>query len=163
MAPKGSPGSSGQGREGGTERHWWTLVAVCGATFMLLVDITIVQVALPTMQRSLHASFSDLQWVISAYALSLAALILTQGALADKFGRKRIFIFGLAVFTLASAACGLSHTPAELIASRAVQGVGGAAMFATSLALIGQDFQGKARASAIAVWGATVGGAVAIG
>ncbi|HLN41699.1 MAG TPA: MFS transporter [Acidimicrobiales bacterium] len=163
MAPKGSPGSSGQGREGGTERHWWTLLAVCGATFMLLVDITIVQVALPTMQRSLHATFSDLQWVISAYALSLAALILTQGALADKFGRKRIFIFGLAVFTLASAACGLSHTPAELIASRAVQGVGGAAMFATSLALIGQDFQGKARSSAIAVWGATVGGAVAIG
>ncbi len=163
MAPKGSPGSSGQGREGGTERHWWTLFAVCGATFMLLVDITIVQVALPTMQRSLHASFSDLQWVISAYALSLAALILTQGALADKFGRKRIFVFGLTVFTLASAACGLSHTPAELIASRAVQGVGGAAMFATSLALIGQDFQGKARASAIAVWGATVGGAVAIG
>ncbi len=150
--------------EGGTtERHWWTLVAVCGATFMLLVDITIVQVALPTLQRSLHASFSDLQWVISAYALSLSAVILTQGSLADRFGRKRIFIIGVTVFTLASLACGLAHSPAELIGARAVQGIGGAGMFATSLALIGQDFQGAARSSAIAVWGATVGGAVAIG
>jgi EmrB/QacA subfamily drug resistance transporter len=130
---------------------------------MLLVDITIVQVALPTMQRSLHATFSDLQWVISAYALSLSALILTQGALADRFGRKRIFMIGLAVFTLASLACGLSRSPSALIASRALQGVGGAAMFATSLALIGQDFQGSARSAAIAAWGATVGGAVAIG
>src|ERR1700693_3487863 len=144
------------------DRHWWTLIAVCGATFMLLVDITIVQVALPTMQRSLHASFSDLQWVISAYALSLSAVILTQGSLADLFGRKRVFIIGVAVFTLASLACGLAHTPAELIAARAVQGLGGAGMFATSLALIGQDFQGSARSSAIAVWGATVGGAVGI-
>ena len=139
------------------ERQWWTLVAVCGATFMLLVDITIVQVALPTMQRSLHASFSDLQWVISAYALSMSALILTQGSLADRFGRKRIFIIGLAVFTLASLACGLARSPSELIAARAVQGIGGAAMFATSLALIAQDFQGSARSAAIAVWGATVG------
>ena len=87
-----SDGRSGQGRAGGMEPRWWTLIAVCGATFMLLVDITIVQVALPTMQRSLHASFSDLQWVISAYAVSLAALILTQGSLADRFGRKRIFV-----------------------------------------------------------------------
>jgi EmrB/QacA subfamily drug resistance transporter len=163
VAAKGSPHSSDQGRDGGSGRKWWTLVAVCGATFMLLVDITIVQVALPTMQRSLHASFNDLQWVISAYALSLSALILTQGALADLFGRKRIFMVGLAVFTLASLACGLSRTPSALIAARAVQGVGGAAMFATSLALIGQDFQGSARSAAIAAWGATVGGAVAIG
>ena len=163
MAAKESPRSSDSSRAGGVDRHWRTLIAVCGATFMLLVDITIVQVALPTMQRSLHASFSDLQWVISAYALSLSALILTQGALADRFGRKRIFMIGLALFTLASLACGLSHTPAELIASRALQGVGGAAMFATSLALIAQDFQGSARSAAIAAWGATVGGAVAIG
>ena len=81
----------------GLDRRWWTLIAVCGATFMLLVDVTIVQVALPTMQRSLHASFADLEWVISAYALSLAALILTQGTLADRFGRKRIFVVGLAL------------------------------------------------------------------
>jgi len=163
LVAKGSSPPSRADRHGGREPHWVTLIAVCGATFMLLVDITIVQVALPTMQRSLHATFNDLQWVVSAYALSLAALILTQGTLADRFGRKRIFVSGLAVFTLASLACGLSVTPAALVASRAVQGVGGAAMFATSLALIGQDFQGTQRATAIAVWSATVGGAVAIG
>src|SRR5271157_6095279 len=86
----------------GLDRRWWTLIAVCGATFMLLVDVTIVQVALPSMQRSLHATFSDLQWVISAYALSLAALILTAGSLADRFGRKRVFVGGVIIFTLAS-------------------------------------------------------------
>jgi len=163
VAARGSSQTSGRGRARGIERRWWTLIAVCGATFMLLVDITIVQVALPTMQRSLHASFSDLQWVISAYALSLASVILMQGALADRFGRKRIFVVGLVVFTLASLACGLAHTPAALIAARAVQGIGGAAMFATSLALIGQEFQGSQRSTAIAAWGATVGGAVAVG
>ena len=130
---------------------------------MLLVDITIVQVALPTMQRTLHTSFTQLQWVISAYALSLSALILTQGSLADRFGRKRTFVTGLLIFTLASLACALSRTGNELIAARAVQGVGGAGMFATSLALIGQEFQGTQRSTAIAAWGATVGGAVAVG
>jgi EmrB/QacA subfamily drug resistance transporter len=158
--PSHSPQKS---RAGGLDRRWWTLVAVCGATFMLLVDITIVQVALPTMQRSLHATFTDLQWVISAYALSLSALILTQGSLADRFGRKRIFVVGLAVFTLASLACGLSGSASALIAARAIQGIGGAGMFATSLALIGQEFQGSSRSTAIAIWGATVGAAVAIG
>ncbi len=130
---------------------------------MLLVDVTIVQVALPTMQRTLHASFSDLQWVISAYALSLAALILTGGSLADRFGRKRVFVGGVVIFSIASLMCGLSGSATVLITFRAVQGIGGAAMFATSLALIAQEFQGKQRGTAIAVWSATVGGAVAIG
>jgi EmrB/QacA subfamily drug resistance transporter len=130
---------------------------------MLLVDVTIVQVALPTMQRQLHASFAQLEWVISAYALSLAALLLTQGTLADRFGRKRIFAAGLTIFSLASLVCGLATSATFLIVGRAVQGVGGAAMFATSLALIGQDFRGKDRGTAIAAWGATVGGAVAVG
>jgi EmrB/QacA subfamily drug resistance transporter len=156
------PGSN-SAPKAGLDRRWWTLIAVCGATFMLLVDVTIVQVALPTMQRQLHASFGDLEWVISAYALSLAALILTQGTLADRFGRKRIFVAGLAIFTLASLVCGLANSATFLIVGRAVQGVGGAAMFATSLALIGQDFSGKERGTAIAAWGATVGGAVAVG
>jgi EmrB/QacA subfamily drug resistance transporter len=130
---------------------------------MLLVDVTIVQVALPTIQRHLHASFTDLQWVIDAYALSLAALILTWGAISDRFGRKRIFIVGLVVFTASSLLCGLAQSINILIWSRALQGVGGAAMFATGLALIAQDFQGSARGKAIAAWAATVGGAVAIG
>jgi EmrB/QacA subfamily drug resistance transporter len=144
-------------------RNRWTLIAVCVGTFMLLVDVTIVQVALPTIQRHLHASFTDLQWVIDAYALALAALILTWGAISDRFGRKRIFIVGLTVFTASSLLCGLAQSINILIWSRALQGVGGAAMFATGLALIAQDFQGPARGKAIAAWAATVGGAVAIG
>src|SRR6476620_5588939 len=88
--------------------NWWTLVAVCGATFMLLVDITIVQVALPSIHDDLHASFTQLQWVLDAYALSLASLLLTYGTLADRFGRKRIFVAGVGIFTLASLLCGLS-------------------------------------------------------
>jgi EmrB/QacA subfamily drug resistance transporter len=130
---------------------------------MLLVDVTIVQVALPTIQRHLGASFTDLQWVIDAYALSLAALILTWGSISDLLGRKRVFIAGLVVFTASSLLCGLAQSINMLIWSRALQGVGGAAMFATGLALIAQDFQGPARGKAIAAWAATVGGAVAIG
>lgn len=144
-------------------RRWWALIAICGATFMLLVDLTIVQVALPKIQRELHTSFTSLQWVIDAYALTLSALILTCGTLADQVGRKRVFLGGVGLFTLASLACGLAGNATMLIAARAVQGIGGAAMFATSLALIAQEFHGRERASAIAAWGATVGGAVAVG
>jgi EmrB/QacA subfamily drug resistance transporter len=147
----------------GIERRWLTLIAVCGATFMLLVDITIVQVALPTIQHRLHASFSDLQWVIDAYALAMATLILVWGSSADRFGRKRVFVLGLTVFTVASLLCGVATTSSMLIWSRALQGVGGAALFATGLALIGQEFHGRERGKAIAAWGATVGGAVAVG
>jgi EmrB/QacA subfamily drug resistance transporter len=151
------------GRSGPDNRRWWALVAICGATFMLLVDVTIVQVALPSIQRSLHSSFTNLQWVVSAYALTLSALVLTSGSLADRFGRKRIFVAGLAVFTLSSLLCGVSNSSLFLNLARALQGFGGAAMFATSLALIGQEFQGMERAKAIGAWGATVGGAVALG
>ena len=151
--------SAGQERA----RGWWALIAICGATFMLLVDVTIVQVALPTIQRELHGSFTDLQWVIDAYALTLSALILTSGTLADRLGRKRVFIGGVGLFTLASLLCGLSGSITFLIFARSLQGFGGAAMFATSLALIAQEFRGPERAGAIAAWGATVGGAVAVG
>jgi len=144
-------------------RSRWTLIAVCVGTFMLLVDVTIVQVALPTIQRRLHASFTDLQWLIDAYALTLATLILTWGSISDRFGRKRVFVAGLAVFTASSMLCGLAESISMLIWSRALQGIGGAAMFATGLALIAQDFQGPARGKAIAAWAATVGGAVAVG
>ncbi|HUZ84227.1 MAG TPA: MFS transporter [Gaiellales bacterium] len=150
-------------RRAAEEQRWWTLVAVCTATFMLLVDVTIVQVALPTIERHLHATFSDLEWVIDAYALSLASVLLTCGALADRFGRKRVFVAGVCLFTAASLACGLATGSAGLIGARAVQGLGGAAMFATGLALIGQDFHGAERGRAIAAWGATVGAAVAVG
>ena len=145
------------------DRKWWTLIAVSVAIFMLLLDITIVNVALPSIQRDLHSSFSDLQWVVNAYALTLAALLLTSGSLADLFGRRRIFAAGLVVFTLSSAACGLSTTPLMLNLARAVQGVGGAMMFATSLALLAQAFRGRERGIAFGVFGAVTGAAVAVG
>lgn len=142
---------------------WWTLGAVCVAVFMLLLDITVVNVALPDIQRSLDASLSDLQWVVDAYSLTLAALLLTAGSLADRLGRRRIFATGLVLFTLASIGCGLAGSPLVLNLARGVQGIGGAAMFATSLALIASTYQGRARGIALSVWGATIGVAVAIG
>ena len=147
---------------GGTASRW-TLIAVCATTFMLLVDITIVNVALPSIQRQLHASLTGLQWVVDAYAVSLAALILTAGALADRFGRRLVFTGGVVVFTVASLLCGIAWNVAALDIARALQGVGGAALFATALALIGAEYEGPARMNAIAVWGATVGLAVAAG
>jgi EmrB/QacA subfamily drug resistance transporter len=130
---------------------------------MLLLDITIVNVALPPIARSLHATFSDLQWVIDAYALALATCVLTAGSLADLYGRKRLFIIGIVLFTLASAACGAAWDPLFLIIARGIQGLGGAIMFATALALISQEFHGRERGTAFGIWGATIGAAVAVG
>src|ERR1700733_5122538 len=101
--------------EGDPRLRRGTLIAVCGATFMLLVDVTIVQVALPSIERSLKASFSDQEWVISGYGLTLSALILMMGTLSDRFGRRHLFLFGVAEFTLASLSCGLARSATELI------------------------------------------------
>src|SRR4051794_34617658 len=148
---------------GGVMAKWWTLVAVCLATFMLLLDVTIVNVALPSIERDLGASFSDLQWVVDAYALTLAAFLLTAGSVADLIGRRRVFIVGVALFTTASALCGFSHTPLLLNLSRALQGVGAAMMFACALALLASAYQGRDRGTAFGVWGAVTGAAVAVG
>jgi len=145
------------------DKKWWTLLAVCVGTFMLLLDVTIVVVALPDIQRGLHASFGDVQWVVDAYALTLASLLLTSGVLADRYGRRLLFFIGLAVFTVGSLLCGLAQSPLMLIVSRSGQGVGGAIMFATSLALLGQSFQGRDRGVAFGVWGAITGVAVSLG
>jgi EmrB/QacA subfamily drug resistance transporter len=145
------------------ERKWWTLVLVSVATFMLLLDVTVVNVALPDIQRELNASLSSLQWVVDAYSLMLAAFLLTAGSLGDRLGRRRVFTIGFGIFTLASFLCGIATNPTLLNLARGLQGIGGAGMFATSLALIGQEFHGKDRATAFGVWGATVGGAVAVG
>jgi EmrB/QacA subfamily drug resistance transporter len=145
------------------ERKWWTLIVVCTAIFMLLLDITIVNVALPPIARSLNASFTDLQWVIDAYALALATCVLNAGSLADLLGRKRVFVGGVVLFTAASALCGAANSPLFLILARASQGIGGAIMFATSLALLSQEFQGRERGTAFGIWGATTGAAVAVG
>jgi EmrB/QacA subfamily drug resistance transporter len=147
----------------GRDPKWWTLTAVCTGVFMLLLDITIVNVALPDIQTELDASLSDLQWVIDAYALSLAALLLTAGSLADLYGRRRVFVIGTVLFTLGSIACGSAQDILFLTISRAFQGIGGAAMFATALALLASAFHGKDRGTAFGVFGATTGVAVAIG
>src|ERR1700678_3202616 len=145
------------------EKKWWTLVVVCAATFMLLLDITIVTVALPSIQTGLHASFSDLQWVIDAYALTLASVLLAAGSLADRYGRRLLFSVGLIVFTLGSLLCGIAQSPIMLILSRSAQGIGGAILFATSLALLAQSFHGRERGIAFAIWGAVTEVAAGLG
>jgi EmrB/QacA subfamily drug resistance transporter len=142
---------------------WWTLVAVCLGIFMLLLDITIVTVALPDIQRGLGSSFSGLQWIVDAYALTLAAFLLTAGSLSDMYGRRLLFLVGLVVFTGASLLCGFATSTLMLQVSRAVQGVGGATMFAVSLALLADAFRGKDRGVAFGIWGAITGIAVAVG
>jgi EmrB/QacA subfamily drug resistance transporter len=145
------------------DKKWWTLIAVLAGTFMLLLDVTIVIVAQPEIQTALHASLGDVQWVVDAYALTLAALLLTSGVLADRYGRKLLFQIGLAVFTAGSLLCGLAQNPGMLIASRSFQGIGGAIMFAVSLALLGHSFRGKDRGVAFGAWGAVAGIATALG
>jgi EmrB/QacA subfamily drug resistance transporter len=152
-----------EGQAVAMEKKWWTLIVVCAATFMLLLDVTIVIVALPTIQSGLHASFSDVQWVVDAYALTLASVLLTAGSLADRYGRRFLFTIGLIVFTLGSLLCGVAQSPAMLILSRSAQGIGGAILFATSLALLAQTFSGRERGVAFGVWGAVTGVAVGLG
>ncbi|GAA3074153.1 MFS transporter [Streptosporangium carneum] len=144
-------------------RKWGPLVAVCLGTFMLLLDVSIVVVALPDMAGGLNASLSDLQWVIDGYALTLAALLLGAGATADLLGRRRVHVAGVVLFAAASLACGLATSPVTLVAARGVQGVGAAAMFATTLPLLGSVYQGRRRSVALGLWGAVSGGAAAIG
>jgi DHA2 family methylenomycin A resistance protein-like MFS transporter len=134
-----------------------TLLAMCIGQGMILLDVTIVNIALPSIQRELHASGGELEWVISGYALSLAALIPLSGSLGDRFGRKRFFAAGMVVFALGSVACALSASALELIVARAVQGVGGAVMSALALSILTVTYSGKARADAIGIW-ATVAG-----
>jgi EmrB/QacA subfamily drug resistance transporter len=145
-------------------RKWWTLAAVSVATFMLLLDITVVNTALPAIEEDLGASFTELQWVVDAYTLSLAALVLTAGVLADRLGRRRVFAAGLGIFTVASLLAGLAPDPTALNLARGLQGVGGAIMFAVSLALVAQEFKpGRERGMAMGVYGATIGVSVAFG
>src|SRR5258708_910966 len=123
------------------DRKWRALIIVCVAIFMLLLDITVVNVALPNIQKELHTSFVDLQWVVDAYALMLATVTLTA----------------------ASPLCGAATSPLFLNLARGLQGIGGAVMFAVSLAILSQVFHGKERGTAFGIWGATIGAAVAIG
>jgi EmrB/QacA subfamily drug resistance transporter len=144
-------------------RKWLPLVAICAGTFMLLVDVTIVTVALPDMARGLHTSLSDLQWVLDLYALVLASLVLTAGSIADRIGRRALYLGGLVVFAASSLVCGLSGSVGVLIAARGVQGLGAAAMLATTLALISSSYSGRDRGIAFGIWAAVNGGASAAG
>ncbi len=142
--------------------RWWPLVAICLGTFILLVDVTIVSVALPPMARDLHTQLDSLQWVVDAYALALAALLLVCGSLADRFGRRRLFQLGLGLFAVSSLACALAPDAGFLIAARTVQGAGAAAMFATNTALLNHSYSGRDRSVAFGVWGAINGAAAAV-
>jgi EmrB/QacA subfamily drug resistance transporter len=143
-------------------RRWWALVAVSLATFMTYLDNNVTNVAIPTIQRSLHLSVSGLEWVVSSYLLTLAGLLLVGGRVADVYGRRRTFLAGLALFTVSSLAAGLAGSGAVLIASRAVQGVGAALLMPTTLAIIMATFTDpKERTKAIGIW--TAIGAMALG
>jgi EmrB/QacA subfamily drug resistance transporter len=145
------------------QRRWLTLLAMCVSLFIIQVDVTIVNVALPSIQHSLRTTPGGLEWVISAYALSLAALIPVGGALGDRYGRKRIFLIGVTIFAAGSVACALSRSDAALIGFRALQGVGGAAMLALTLSIITETFPAPARAGAIGTWAAIGGTGFGVG
>jgi EmrB/QacA subfamily drug resistance transporter len=146
-----------------TGDRWLILAVVSAATAMLLLDVTVVNVALPAIRADLDASFAELQWVIDAYALTLAATLLGTGVLADRLGRRRVFAAGLVGFTVCSALCGAASSAVVLDLARATQGIGAAAMFSASLALLADEFQGRDRGLALGVWGAITGGALAVG
>jgi MFS transporter, DHA2 family, methylenomycin A resistance protein len=135
-------------------RRRLTLLAMCMAQGMILLDITIVNVALPSMQRDLDMTPDRLEWVISAYALTLATLIPFAGTLGDRLGRKRLFLIGLAIFTLASAGCALSTTDLMLIGFRVLEGIGGAVMSALTLSILSEAYPAESRPGAIGIWAA---------
>ena len=141
----------------------WTLVSAVLGSSMAFMDGTVVNVALPAIQRSMNASGADAQWLIEAYALFLAALLLVGGALGDRFGRKRVFLVGVVVFTAMSAACAAAQDTGQLIAARALQGIGAALLVPGSLALLGANFPEASRGRAIGTWSAFSGITAAIG
>src|SRR5881409_1152633 len=144
-------------------KKWWTLAAVSVGLFMIMLDNTVVNVALPSMRRSLHMSLSELEWVVAGYALTFAAFMLIGGKLADFFGRRLIFMVGLAVFTGASLACGLAPNGGFLIGARIVQGLGGALMNPATLSIITATFPPRQRGTAIGIWAGVSAMALAIG
>jgi EmrB/QacA subfamily drug resistance transporter len=144
-------------------RKWITLAAVAFGLFMIMLDNTVVNVALPAIEHDLHVSISSLEWVVTAYALTFAALLITGGKLGDLYGRKRIFIVGIAIFTLSSLACGLAPSAGFLIGARAVQGVGAALMNPASLSIITATFPPRERGQAIGIWAGVSAMALAIG
>src|SRR2546421_7557534 len=143
--------------------RWWTLGAMCFALFMVMLDNTVVNVSLPSIQRSLHASLSALEWTVNAYTLTFAVLLVTGGRLGDIFGRRRMFLFGVIVFGLSSVAIGLAPDDTALVAFRAVQGIGAAFMMPATLSIITNAFPPHQRGTAIGTWAGVSALALAIG
>jgi EmrB/QacA subfamily drug resistance transporter len=148
---------------GGERRRWWTLGAVSLGLFMIMLDNTVVNVALPSIERDLGLSLSELEWVVTGYALTFAAFMLTGGKLADLLGRRRVFVAGLVVFTAASLACGLAESAEMLIGARVVQGIGAALMNPATLSIITATFPPRQRGTAIGIWAGVSALALAIG
>ncbi|MBA2295297.1 MAG: MFS transporter [Actinobacteria bacterium] len=144
-------------------KQWWTLAAVAFGLFMIMLDNTVVNVALPAIQEDLGVGLSELEWIVSGYALTFAALMLVGGKLADAYGRRLLFVSGIAVFTLSSLACGLSTSGDMLIAARVAQGLGAALMSPATLSLIAATFPPRQRGTAIGIWAGVSALALAIG
>src|SRR5918999_3408111 len=144
-------------------RKWWTLAAMCFALFMIMLDNTVVNVALPSIQDDLGASLSALEWTVNAYTLTFAVLLVTGGRLGDLFGRRRMFLFGVVVFAISSATIGLAPTQGWLVASRAVQGIGAAFMMPGTLSIISNTFPPHERGRAIGTWAGVSALALAVG
>jgi len=144
-------------------KKWWTLGAVSFGLFMIMLDNTVVNVALPSIQRDLHMQLSELEWIVSGYALTFAALMLIGGKLADAYGRRLIFVLGIAIFTLASLACGLASSGDALIGARVAQGVGAAMMNPATLSIIAVTFPPRQRGTAIGLWAGVSALALALG
>jgi MFS family permease len=144
-------------------RRWWTLAAMCFALFMIMLDNTVVNVALPSIQKDLEASLPGLEWTLNAYTLTFAVLLVTGGRLGDIYGRRRMFLFGVAVFSLSSAAIGLAPGQAWLVAGRAIQGIGAAFMMPATLSIITDAFPAEERGRAIGTWAGVSALALAIG
>jgi EmrB/QacA subfamily drug resistance transporter len=155
----GDPGSAaGPAVAGqGTDRHWLVLAVLCLGFFMILLDTTIVNIALPALTTSLSATLDQDLWIVNAYTLTYAGLLITGGRLGDLVGQKRLFLAGLALFTAASAVCGLAANPGQLIAARAVQGVGGALLTPQTLAILTMIFPPNRRGAAYGIWGSVAG------
>jgi EmrB/QacA subfamily drug resistance transporter len=165
MAAKPGTHSRARPRSGRwvTGRRARVLLGASGVSFMIMLDSNIVAVSLPAIAADLHAVFADLEWVVSAYIVSFAVLLMPAGALADRFGRRRLLVLGLAIFTVASLLCGLASSAVILNAARALQGVGAALQLSAALAVLSHEFRGAEKTRAFAFWGTTVGIAVAIG
>jgi EmrB/QacA subfamily drug resistance transporter len=144
-------------------RRWWALGAMCFALFMIMLDNTVVNVALPSIARDLKIGISELEWIVTGYALVFAALLITGGKLADMFGRRKIFVIGLAIFSLSSLACGLAPSASFLIGARCAQGIGAALMNPATLSIITATFPAKQRGQAIGIWAGVSALALAIG